>query len=131
MAFDNATDELKMDADNLFREEIVTDRKIGTIRILHPIKSDGTPDESRQRIHMGETQIMTPMGALPLAFELEGPSLSEVVAQFANAAKAAVERAMAELQQMRREAASSIVIPDGMPPGIAGGMPGGGKIKLR
>ena len=45
-------------------------------------------------------------------------------------AKAAVERAMSELQQMRREAASSIVIPEGMPSGLAGGAPGGGKIKL-
>jgi hypothetical protein len=38
---------------------------------------------------------------------------------------------MTELQQMRREAASSIVIPEGVPPGMAGaGAPGGGKIKL-
>jgi hypothetical protein len=129
MALEKSTEELKMDVDNLFREEIITDRKIGTVRILHPVKSDGTDDEGRQRIYVGETQIMTPMGALPLAFQLDGETLSDAVAKFAEAAQVAVERAMTELQQMRREAASSIVIPEGVPPGLAGA-PGGGKIKL-
>ena len=130
MALDKSTEELKMDADNLFREEIITDRKIGTIRILYPVKSDGTDDESRKRIFVGETQIMTPMGALPLAFQLDGETLSDAIDKFGEAAQAAVERAMSELQQMRREAASSIVIPEGVPPGLAGGVPGGGKIKI-
>jgi len=130
MALDKSTEELKMDADTLFREEIITDRKIGTVRILHPIKSDGSDDASRQRVFVGETQIMTPMGALPLAFQLDGTTLSEAIDKFGEAAQAAVERAMSELQQMRREAASSIVIPEGVPPGLTGGAPGGGKIKL-
>lgn len=129
MALDKSTDDLKMDASNLYREEIVTDRKIGTIRVLHPVKADGSADHDRDDIYVGETQIMTPMGALPLAFQLECASLDEAVVKFADGAKAAVERAMTELQQMRREAASSIVIPEGMPPGLAGGGPGG-KIKL-
>jgi hypothetical protein len=129
MALEKSTDDLKMDVDNLFREEIITDRRVGTVRILHPVKSDGTDDEGRQRIYVGETQIMTPMGALPLAFQLDGETLSDAVAKFAEAAQVAVERAMTELQQMRREAASSIVIPEGVPPGLSGA-PGGGKIKL-
>ena len=131
MALEKSTDELKMDATSLFREEIVTDRKIGTIRVLHPVKSDGTADESRQRVYVGETQIMTPMGALPLAFQLESETLSGAIEKFAEGAQVAVERAMTEIQQMRREAASSIVIPEGVPPGLTGGsVPGGGKIKL-
>ena len=52
MALDRTGDEMKMDTSNLFREEVVTDRKVGTIRILTPIKSDGTPDDSRKRIHV-------------------------------------------------------------------------------
>lgn len=132
MALDKSAEELKMDATNLFREEIITDRKVGTIRVLHPVTADGTADESRQHLYVGETQIMTPMGALPLAFQLECETLSDAIAKFAEGAQVAVERAMNELQQMRREAASSIVIPEGIPPGMAGGgaAPGGGKIKL-
>ena len=131
MALDKSAEELKMNADTLFREEIITDRKIGTIRILHPVKSDGVADDSRQTLYVGETQIMTPMGAVPLAFQLDGNTLAEAIEKFAEGAQVAVERAMTELQQMRREAASSIVIPEGVPPGLAGGgTPGGGKIKL-
>ena len=131
MALDKSAEELKMNADTLFREEIITDRKIGTIRILHPVKSDGVADDSRQTLYVGETQIMTPMGAVPLAFQLDGNTLADAIEKFAEGAQVAVERAMTELQQMRREAASSIVIPEGVPPGLAGGgTPGGGKIKL-
>ncbi len=132
MALDRSAEDLKMDTTNLFREEIVTDRKVGTIRVLHPVTADGTADDSRHRLYVGETQIMTPMGALPLAFPLECETLSDAIAKFAEGAQIAVERAMNELQQMRREAASSIVIPEGMPPGMAGGGagPAGGKIKL-
>jgi len=130
MALEKSTDELKMDETSLFREEIVTDRKIGTIRILHPVKSDGSVDASRQPVYVGETQIMTPMGALPLAFQLECETLSDAIKKFPDGAQAAVERAMSELQQMRREQASSIVIPEGIPPGLAGGAAPGGKIKL-
>lgn len=129
MALDKSGDELKMDATNLYREEIVTDRKIGTIRVLHPVKPDGSADDGRSNVYVGETQVMTPMGALPLAFQLECATLAEAIEKFGDGAQAAIERAMSELQQMRREAASSIVIPDGMPPGMAG-VPGSSKIKL-
>ena len=127
MALDKTAVDLKMDTSNIYREEVVTDRKVGTIRILIPIKSEGTPDESRKRVHVGETQIMTQMGALPLAFQLECETLAEAVEKFAEGAQVAVERAMRELQQMRQEASSSIVLPDGMPPGLAGA----GKFKMR
>ena len=45
MATDTRTaNDAAMDADSLYREEIVTDRKIGTIRMLVPVSADGTPD---------------------------------------------------------------------------------------
>jgi hypothetical protein len=37
----------KMDSESLYREDIVTDRKVGTIRMLTPLKSDGTTDTGR------------------------------------------------------------------------------------
>jgi hypothetical protein len=131
MAEENSTAELKMDPANLYREEIYTDRRAGTLRIMTPVKVDGSPDDARPILYVGEAQLMTPVGALPLAFQIEAASLGEAAEKFAPAAKIAVERAVKELQQMRREAASSIVIPEGMPPGLGGGgLPGGGKIKL-
>ena len=126
MAADNAP-ELKMDPANLYREEIFTDRKVGTIRVMTPAKSDGSADAGRKVIYVGETQLMTPVGALPLAFEIEADSLGNAAAKFAEVAQVAVERAVRELQEMRRQSSSSIVIPEGIPPGLGGP---GGKIKL-
>ena len=40
----------EMDAGNLFEEKIVSDRKIGTIRVMTPVKDDGQRAKSRIRI---------------------------------------------------------------------------------
>jgi hypothetical protein len=130
--------EPKMDAKDLYREEVFTDRKVGTIRQLTPVKVDGTADTARPMLFVGQAQLLTTMGALPLNFEINARSLEEATQKFSDAAKVAVERTLKELQEMRREAASSIIVPEGMPPGgfggpggvPGGGMPGGGKIKL-
>jgi hypothetical protein len=122
--------EPKMDATSLYREEIYTDRQVGTIRVLTPVKTDGAPDRARPTLYVGEAQIYTTMGTLPLSFELEASSLAEAVAQYAPAAKDAVERAVRELEEMRRQAASSIVIPRGGAGGMPPGGMGGGKIQM-
>jgi len=127
--------ESRMDAANLYREDIITDRKIGTIRVMVPIKSDGSPDAARKTLYTGDAQLMTSVGALPLSFEIEGGSLQEAVANYGAAAKRAFEQAMKELEEMRRQAASSIVVPKagaGFGPGgmPGGGIPGGGKIQI-
>jgi hypothetical protein len=122
--------EAKMDPATLYREEIITDRKVGTLRVLTPIKSDGTTDAARPVLYTGEAQILTGAGPLPIGFEIEAKSLSDAVEKFAAAAKEAIERTVRDLQEMRRQAASSIVVPQGGMGGI-GPMPGGGgKIQM-
>lgn len=101
-----------MDANDLYREDIFTDRKVGTIRRLTPVTADGSPDAARPILFVGQAQVMTPMGALPISFELEAPTLDGAVAKFGPAAEVAVQQTMRELQEMRREQASSLVIPD-------------------
>ena len=124
--------EAKMDPATLYREEIITDRKVGTIRALTPVKSDGSQDASRAVLYVGESQLLTSVGALPITFEIEAQSLDEAVKKFAEVAKDAVEKAVRELQEMRRQAASSIVVPQGGMGGLpGGGLPGGGgKIQI-
>lgn len=133
---DQRMPEAKMDATALYREDIFTDRKVGTIRRLTPVKADGATDPARKVLYVGEAQILTAMGALPINFDIPAQTLDEAVAKFGDAAKLGMERTMQELQEMRRQASSSIVIPQaggaalgpgGLPPG---GLPGGGKIKL-
>jgi len=122
--------EAAMDAAALYREEIYTDRKVGTLRVLVPVTPAGAADASRPTIYQGEAQLMTNMGPLPISFDIEAKDLAEAVENYAEATKSGVERAMRELQEMRRQASSSIVIPQGaagLPPG---GLGGGGKIQL-
>lgn len=118
---------ISMDQDNLYKEEAFTDRKMGTIRMMTPIKSDGTQDTARTVIFVGQAQLMTPMGALPLAFEIEAESLADAVGKYPDSAKQAVDNAMEELKELRRQQASSIVIPDGGAGAVPGA--GGGKIQ--
>jgi hypothetical protein len=127
---DERTGEPTMDPASLYREEIITDRKVGTIRMLTPVKRDGSTDASRAVIYIGEAQLMTNVGTLPINFELEAQTLDEAVSKFAGAAKEAVERTMKDLQELRRQAASSIVVPQGGMGGLPGGVPGGGKIQI-
>jgi hypothetical protein len=111
---------------------------VGTIRVLYPVKADGLADGGRKVLYVGETQVLTPAGMLPIAFEIDAPSLAQAIEKFGDGVKEAVERTIREIQELRREAASSIVIPrGGMPPGGLGGPglggPGGGprgKIQL-
>jgi hypothetical protein len=133
MAQINAS-ELRMDPTSLYREETYTDRRIGTMRVLTPVTSAGAPDPSRKVLYVGETQLVTPAGLLPLVFEIEAASLAAAVDKFGEAANDAVENTRRELEQLRREASSSIIVPDRIPGGLTGpggGMPGGGTIRLR
>src|SRR5499427_5027096 len=123
MAQEPQLPDIKLDATQLYREEIFTDRKAGTLRRLVPVKSDGSDDTSRTVLYSGQTQLLTPAGVLPLAFELEATSLEDACSKFPDAVKVAIEQAIEEAREMRREAASRIVVPDA---GGMGGPPAGG-----
>jgi hypothetical protein len=101
-----------MDSTQIYREETFTDRKVGTIRRLTPVTADGSADSLRPVVFVGQAQIMTPMGAVPISFELEATTLDAAIEKFGPAAEQAVQQTMRELQEMRREQASSLVIPD-------------------
>lgn len=101
----------EMDAANLYSEEILTDRKMGTIRILTPVLASGAADPARKPIFSGEVQIMTQMGPLPITFEIDAATVEEAVAKYGEAAKEGVRKTIEKIQEMRREAATKIVTP--------------------
>ena len=139
MADETGAPELRMDAMSLYREDTYTDRRIGTIRVLTPVTREGTTDLGRPVLYVGETQLLTTGGLLPLVFEIDARSLNEAVDRFSQGAEAAIERTRREIEQLRREAASQIIVPDRMPGGLGGpglggpgmGGPGGGLIRPR
>jgi hypothetical protein len=131
MAGPNEAPDPRMNANDLYREDTYSDRKVGSIRVMTPVKSDGSVDPGRKVVYVGQAQIMTPAGVLPLSFEIDAKDLNEACAMFADGARQGLEDTMRELQEMRRESASSIVIPEaGAASALGKGMQPPGKIKI-
>lgn len=131
MAAQNDLPDVKLDSNALYREEVFTDRRAGTIRKLTPIKLDGSLDSSRNVLFSGQTQLLTPAGVLPLVFDIEAATLKDALDRFPEGVKNALEQAIEEARELRRESASRIVVPEvgGAGLGPAPGQ-GGGKIKF-
>ena len=130
MAAQNDLPDVKLDAAGLYREEVFTDRRAGTLRKLTPVTIDGNVDNTRQVLFSGQTQLLTPAGVLPLVFEIDAQTLEDALKKFPEGVKEALEQAIDEAREMRREQASRIVVPEvggGLGPGPAAG---GGKIKF-
>lgn len=114
MAADNQNDikNIKVDENNLYKDEVFTDLKLATIRRLSPVKADGSPDDSRDSVFIGQTHIMSPGGPLPIQAEVEAKTLSEAAAAFPEAIRKAVDEMIEEIQQRQRDEARRIVTPD-------------------
>ena len=109
--------DIQLDGANLFREENITDLRVGSIRVLTPIKVDGSPDEARSASYMGQTQLVSQMGPLPVSCEIDASSLEEAIEKFPAAIKLAVEKMIDEVKEMQRDQASQIVVPGAIPSG--------------
>jgi hypothetical protein len=104
-------EQMKVDKANLYREEMVTDLRVATIRRLIPVKEDGTTDTSRREVFLGSTQIMSPQGPLPIQAEIPAASLSEAMEKFPASMQKAVEELVKQAEEARRQEASRIVVP--------------------
>lgn len=105
------------DKKNLYREEIVTDLRVASIRKLIPIHLDGSPDPGRETIFLGSTQLGTPQGPLPIKAKLEAQTLEEALDLFPKAMEAETHRVIQNFKRMeeqQKKAKSSRIIVPGM-----------------
>jgi hypothetical protein len=132
MANEQALPDIRLDPTALYREDVFTDRRAGTLRRLSPVTQAGEVDATRPVLFSGQTQLLTPAGVLPLMFEIDAATLNDAIEKFPAAVKKALEEAIEEAKEMRRDASSRIVVPEaggaafGGPLGGGGGLPGGG-----
>ncbi len=89
--------------DNLYREENIIDLKSASIRCLTPVKSNGSSDESREKIFVGHTQLMSPQGPVPLHAPLKGSSLEEAMEDFPGAMQKAMVEMIENVKKMQQE----------------------------
>ena len=92
-----------VERDNLYREENIIDLKSASIRCLTPINPDGTTDESREKIFVGHTQLMSPQGAVPLHAPLEAHTLEEAMDNFSGAMEQAMAEMIENVKKMQQE----------------------------
>lgn len=105
-------EDIRVDTRNLYREEVFTDLKVASIRQLTPVSSDGSRDLSRPIIFIGQTQLMSQMGMIPVQTEIEAASLEDAMQKFPEAIRKAVDELMDEARDMQRKELSRIVVPD-------------------
>lgn len=123
--------DLKIDTANLYREELYTDLRAGTIRVLYPVKPDGSPDSDRKPLFTGQTQVVSQMGVIPIDGPIEASTLQEAIEQFGASTEAAFQRMIKEAQEYQREESKRIIVPKGpgsiplTPPMSGKGNPGG------
>ena len=103
--------DFSVDRQNLYRQESFTDLKVATIRRLIPVKSDGTVDKTRKTIFIGETNILTPSGPLPIQAVIQAKQLQQAIKNFPQAMQAAVDKLAEEVQKMKEKQNSSIIAP--------------------
>ena len=113
-------DDIQIDKTNLFREENYTDRKVGALKVLTPVKADGSPDPDRQAQYVGTTNVMTQMGPVPIDAPIAADNLEGAIEKFPEAVNEAVEGMVQRAREMQREEANKIVMPGmGGPPDIS------------
>ncbi|MDB6089397.1 MAG: hypothetical protein JWN85_2181 [Gammaproteobacteria bacterium] len=130
MAAQTELPDVRLDPAAMYREEIFTDRRAGTIRRLTPVTLNGEVDSARPVLFSGQTQLLTPAGVLPLVFEIDATTLEEALQKFPDGVKVALEQAIDEAREMRREAATRIVVPEVGGAGLGPAPGAGGKIKF-
>ncbi len=88
---------------NLYREESITDLKVASIRRLVPVKPDGTEDPARQTIFIGQTQLMSPEGPLPIQSELDAGTIEEALDKFPAAMQLALAEVVEKIKKMQQQ----------------------------
>lgn len=107
----NLTDQLKVDSQNLYKEENFSDLQMANIKRLIPVTPEGSVDQTRPIIFIGHTQLMTQAGVLPVQCPIEANSLKEAMEKFPQAINEAVEKMIEEAKELQRQQASRIVVP--------------------
>ncbi|MEJ2221422.1 MAG: cytoplasmic protein [Desulfobacterales bacterium] len=109
----NPQTELKIDRSDLYKEETFTDLKVGMIKRMTPVKSDGAVDKTRKSVFVGQTSLMTPGGPLPLQAVIQAKDLQQAIKKFPEAMKVAEAKKYQQQEQGRVEKPESRIIVPG------------------
>jgi len=104
--------ELKIARNDLYREETFTDLKVGMIKRMTPVKSDGSEDRTRKPVFVAQTSLMTPGGPLPIQAVVQAKELQQAIKKFPEAIKAAMDRLAEEAKKYQEQEQGRIQKPE-------------------
>ena len=115
---------VKFNQQNLHYEEVFSDLTIGSIRRLTPVKPNGEPDKTRPILFVGQSQIYTQQGPLPIQFPIDAKNLQIAIEKFPAAMEEFVAHLVEQAKEMQRQEESRLIVP-------ASSVPGGSNIILK
>jgi hypothetical protein len=106
---------IKFNQQNLHREETFSDLTVGSIRQLTPVKPNGETDKTRKILFIGQSQVYTPRGPMPIQFPIDAKNLQQAMETFPEAMEAFVAQLVEEAKELQRQEQSRIIVPSGTP----------------
>ena len=110
---DTAQRKVKVNLQNLYREEMYTDMRTAALRQLTPVKPNGEIDKTRKFLFVGQTNIMSPQGPLPVQFPIDAKNLQEAAEKFPEVMEQFLAKLAEEIKDAQRQEQSRIIVPEG------------------
>jgi hypothetical protein len=107
----------KFNQANLHQEEMFTDLTVGSIRRLTPVKPNGEPDKTRPVLFVGQAQIYTQQGPMPVQFPIDAKNLQLAMEKFPTAMEEFVAHLVEQAKELQRQEQSRLIVPGGSAPG--------------
>ena len=109
---DTAKRKVKVNLQNLYREEMYTDMRTAALRQLTPVKPNGEIDKTRKFVFVGQTNIMSPQGPLPVQFPIDAKNLQEAAEKFPDVMEQFLAKLAEEIKDAQRQEQSRIIVPE-------------------
>jgi hypothetical protein len=104
---------IRFNQQNLHREEVFSDLTVGSIRQLTPVKPNGEPDKTRPVLFVGQSQIYTQHGPMPVEFPIDAKNLQLAMEKFPSAMEEFVAHLVEQAKEMQRQEQSRLIVPGG------------------
>ena len=110
---ETAQRKVKVNLQNLYKEEMYTDMRTAALRQLTPVKPNGEIDKTRKFVFVGQTNIMSPQGPLPVQFPIDAKNLQEAAEKFPEVMDQFLAKLAEEIKEAQRQEQSRIIVPEG------------------
>ena len=111
---------VKFNQQNLHLEEVFSDLTVGSIRRLTPVKPNGEPDKNRAILFVGQSQIYTQQGPMPIQFPIDAKNLQLAMERFSEAMEDFVAHLVEQAKELQRQEESRLIVPGGSAAGGSG-----------